>query len=201
MAARPPKVGFIGTGSMGKPMANRILQNFELAVHNRTRLDPDQFGGSFEIVDSPAELASPCYIVVLCLPTIQTHRDVLSGDKSLLPGDRLRIVIHTGTTGPSLAREMEEALAARSMELVDAPISGGPERAARGDLVTMASGPEAALEAARPIIPSYSGKIVDFGPNVGSAQTMKLVNNVLVTSNLVLAAEAMLLGLSSTLYV
>ena len=84
-------------------------------------------------------------------------------------------MIHTGTTGPSLAREMEEALAARSVALIDAPVSGGPERAPRGDLVTMASGPEAALGVARPVIASYSGKIVDFGPKIGSAETMKLV--------------------------
>lgn len=137
MTAHRPKVGFLGVGSMGRPMVDRILLNFDVILFNRSRVRAESLRGEVEFVDSPRELASACDIVFLCLPTLQAHRDILDGEKSLLAGRRARIVVQTGTTGPSLVREMEKTLAARSVALVDVPFSGGPARASRGDLVSM----------------------------------------------------------------
>lgn len=194
-----PVIGFLGVGQIGRPMAERIAKQFKTIVCNRSAAKLEPFRGRAGIAATPRELASRCDIIVACLPTPQSYRDAGFGPDGVVEGDRARIFVHVGTTGSPVVHELEGALAAKSISLLDAPVTGGPLRAAQGNLVTMVAGAEAVLDRARAVIDCYSNKCVYFGPKLGSAQTMKLVNNLIMITNLVLSSEAMVMGVKGGL--
>jgi 2-hydroxy-3-oxopropionate reductase len=194
-----PVVGFLGVGQIGRPMADRIIEKFETVICNRSPGKLDHFRGRAKIATTPRELASNCDIVFACLPTVQAYREASLGTDGVIAGNRAKIFVNVGTTGSPLVHELEAALGARGISLLDAPVTGGPTRAAQGDLVTMVAGAEDVLEQARAVIECYSSRCVYFGPRLGSAQTMKLVNNLVMIANLVLTTEAMVMGVKGGL--
>ncbi len=192
--AEPPVVGFIGLGAIGRPMAERILERFSLVACD---LRPDAcapLAGRARIASTPAEVAAGSDIVFACLPTLGSYREVVSGEAGLLAGGRAGLYVHVGTTGSALVRELESALAGVGVRTLDAPMTGGVPRARDGTLTVMASGPAEAFAAALPVMECYASKIVHLDGGTGSAQILKLINNVLSAANLALAAEALLMG-------
>jgi 3-hydroxyisobutyrate dehydrogenase-like beta-hydroxyacid dehydrogenase len=195
MTAETKTIALIGLGAIGRPMAERIAASGLPLVVCDVR--PEAVAGlpaAVAVAATAGEAAERADIVLACLPSIEAHRRAMTGADGAIHGGRFKTYIHTGTTGSALVHELAAALAARGVETLDAPMTGGVPRARAGTLTVMASGPESALAAARPFLEAYAGTIVYLGARLGAAQVMKLINNMLSAANLAVAAEAMVLG-------
>jgi len=191
-----PRVGFIGLGQQGAPMARRILDaGHPTTLWARRRASLDAFvdtGARFAA--GPAELAADCDVVCVCVVTDADVEEVVTGTGGVLAGLRGGgvVVVHS-TVHPDTCRRLGEVAAARGVFVVDAPVSGGGPAAERGALLVMAGGDADAVEMCRPVFASYADPIAHMGP-LGAGQVAKLLNNVLFTANLATAASAVALG-------
>ncbi len=190
------KAGFIGLGRMGLPMSYRLLNaGFDLTVHNRSQEKVRQ------IVDagakpghSAAETTRETDLLLTCLPDVATVEAVfLDADGIIANAKPGQILIDHSTVGMSTTQACAAAAAAKGALFLDAPISGGTERAANGTLTIMAGGSRAAYDRALPLFAAMGATIRHIGPT-GAGTAVKLVNQLLVGIHTMAAAEAMLLG-------
>ena len=187
------KVGFIGTGSMGLPIALRLIAaGYALVVNDCNPAARKELEGSAEIVPTARDVADRADVVFACLPTLQACRDVAFGPQGLHLGKRMQTYIHLGTTGAPLVQELVAALAPRWV--VDAPITGGAPKARSGNLTSIVSGDAGVLGGCRKLFDAYSSEVIEVSSQPGVAQTMKLVNNIVSATNLAIACEALLVG-------
>ncbi|MDR1487456.1 MAG: NAD(P)-dependent oxidoreductase [Deltaproteobacteria bacterium] len=190
------KVGFIGLGAMGRPMAKR-LQNagFDLFVHD---LMPEAVGEMVSLgsvaKDNPAQIACEAEIICSSLPNSAILMEVATGKNGILstmrPGT---LLIDFSSVEPHLSRRLAEAVEAKGASMLDAPVSGGTAGAANGALTIMVGGRAEDLDKAMIILKQLGKKIIHVGDN-GQGQAMKLVNNLLLGINMAAAAEALTLG-------
>ena len=190
------KIGFIGLGRMGLPMAYNLLKaGLDLTVHNRSRpkvQDIAAAGATAAI--SSAEVTRQCDIVLACLPDIATSEEVFLGPDGVMANARPgQIIVDHSTVGIDTSKACAEAAEAKGAMFLDAPISGGTERAENATLVIMAGGPEEAFAAALSAFDAMGGTVRHTGPT-GTGTTVKLVNQLLVGVHTLVAAEAMLMG-------
>jgi 2-hydroxy-3-oxopropionate reductase len=194
-AAQTPVVGFIGLGAIGSPMAERLVHGgAEVVVFNRSPGPTRRFEGRARIAQSPAEVAERADHVFLCLTNAESYRSVVLGEQGLVHGKRWQTYVHTGTNEVAVVTDMEKILKAHGVATIDSPVTGGVSGAERGVLTAMAAGPRDAWERVKPFVQHYASKLVYLGEVAGTAQTMKLVNNLLSAANLALASEAVVLG-------
>ncbi|WP_193047032.1 NAD(P)-dependent oxidoreductase [Mycolicibacterium baixiangningiae] len=190
------RVGFIGLGSQGAPMARRIAEGgHELTLWARRPASVEPFADTgAKVAGSPAELAAASDLVCLCVVGDDDVRDVVYGDTGVLAGltPGAMIAIHS-TVHPDTCREIAEKAAAQNVSVIDAPVSGGAPAAEQGTLLVMAGGEEEDVEKARPVFASYADPIVHLGP-LGSGQVTKILNNLLFTANLGSALSTLELG-------
>lgn len=189
------KVGFVGTGAMGAVMVRRLLDTgHDVVVHNRTRANAsalEDAGAGW--ADSPAGLASTCEIVLGCMRDGAAIEAVYLGSAGLLAGTRPgQVLVEHGTFAPALARRLAAAAAARSAAFLDAPVTGGPEGARMARLATMVGGDAAALRKVEPLLGAYASTILRVG-GPGSGVELKLVNQLLVSTHMSVAGEAVAL--------
>ncbi len=193
------KIGFIGLGNMGGPMARNLLK----AGHQLTVSDLSQsaVAGLVEAgataAASIAELASSdVEMIITMLPAAPHVKGVYLGEDGLLahvaPHVRL---IDSSTIDPMSARQVAEAAAARGNSLIDAPVSGGTGGATAGTLTFMVGGDKADFDAALPVLQAMGKNIVHCGPT-GNGQVAKVANNMLLAITMIGTAEAMNLGVS-----
>ena len=183
------RVGWLGLGAMGAPMASRLMAGgFRVAAY-----DPHPPAGlDMSIGANAADVARNAD--VLCLMVADAEQLELAlfgrdGAADALPP--WAVVVVFCTVGPDAVR----AAAARlPPELLDAPVSGGPARAARGDLVAMTSGENAAASAALPLLAVLASQVEHFGRDPGTGQAVKMVNQLLAGVHLAAAAEALVLA-------
>jgi 2-hydroxy-3-oxopropionate reductase len=188
-------VGFIGLGSIGGPMAERILQaGHQLHVYDIRPEAMAAFRGRAELSGSPREMADHVDTVLGCLASSDSFREAVLGRDGIVAGHRAKQYVHLGTNGSAVLQELAAGLAAAGIATLDAPMTGGRQRAQQGTLTVMASGPRALFDAAEPFLRCYGSKIVYLGASVGAAQVMKSVNNMLSLTNLVAACEALVVG-------
>ena len=192
-------IGFLGVGAIGQPIAEHILAGHSLIVCDVSEKALSRFHGRVSIANSPAQVASEAETVFACLPTLQSYRDAILGPGGLIEGTRVRSFIQIGTTGPDLAKTMDDALSKRGIASLDAPVSGGTPRARSGTLTVMTSGPRELFDRCEHLLRTFASKVVYLGSSVGSAQTMKLINNLLSASNLAVASEMLVLGVKAGL--
>ncbi|MBS9403663.1 NAD(P)-dependent oxidoreductase [Halomonas sp. TRM85114] len=187
--------GFIGLGTMGRPMALRLLEaGYTLIAHDQRESAVDELvqrGAS--AAGSVEEVSRMAPVVFLSLPMPEVVRKVISGPGGLAESAGSEIVVDLSTTGTQVALEMREVLSAAGKTLVDCPISGGAEGAAAGTLALMLAGPEQAVERLETPLRNL-GKVFRVGDAAGQGQTMKVINNLLSTAALTITAEAMVLG-------
>ncbi|GAB4191075.1 MAG: NAD(P)-dependent oxidoreductase [Wenzhouxiangellaceae bacterium] len=174
------RAGFIGLGAMGAPMAEHLAQHGWLqAVWNRTA------DTAIAVADrcgchAAAELsviAQSCDVILLC---VSADNDVTAVIDALEPGLRPgQIVVDHSTVAPATSQRIAARLAEKSVQFLDAPVSGGVEGARNGQLSVMIGGDSDILERIRPLLQSYSARIMHMGP-VGNGQATKAVNQVLV---------------------
>jgi 3-hydroxyisobutyrate dehydrogenase-like beta-hydroxyacid dehydrogenase len=182
--------GFIGLGSQGAPMAQRMIDaGFETWLWARRPETLAPYAGTkAKTAASIAQLGAACDHVGIC---VVDDAGVEQTCAALLPAMRpgSRLVIHA-TILPATCIKLEAQCAARGIRLLDAPVSGGAPGATAGTLTVMVGGDAQTLEAARPVFESFAGLIIHLGP-IGAGQNAKLINNTLMAANLGLADAAL----------
>jgi 3-hydroxyisobutyrate dehydrogenase len=195
------RIGFIGLGSMGGPMAANLLEApFELTVHNRTRSKEESLAeaGARRAPD-PGTTAVNAEIVITMVTADSDVEEVLFGPKGVVDGARPgTLVIDMSTIAPTSARSLADRLSQRGLEMLDAPVSGGTEGAENGMLSIFVGGDESQLERARPIFDALGSTVTHFGPS-GSGQLAKAVNQVIVGGTFLAVAEGLALAVEAGL--
>ncbi|MFI1212992.1 NAD(P)-dependent oxidoreductase [Streptomyces sp. NPDC020802] len=190
------RVGFIGLGSQGGAMARRIVEaGHETTLWARRRATLAPFADTAaKTAGSPAELASASDLVCLCVVDDADVEQVVTGLDGVLAGLRRGgvIAIHS-TVHPDTCRRLEARARTSGVHVLDAPVSGGGRAAERGSLLVMAGGDPQVFAYCRPVFAAYGDPVVHLGP-IGSGQIAKLLNNLLFTAQLGLAADALALG-------
>ena len=190
------KVGFIGLGSQGGPMARRIVEGgYETTLWARRPASVEPFADTpAKVAESPADLAAASDLVCLCVVGDADIEELTGGEDGLLaamkPGGI--IAIHS-TVHPDTCRELAKQAESHGVSVVDAPVSGGGGAAAEGRLLVMVGGGDEVVERCRPVFETYADPVVHMG-ELGSGQTTKLLNNLLFTANLGTAAAALSLA-------
>ncbi len=190
------RVGFIGLGSQGGPMARRIIDAgypTTLWARRPAALKP-YADTAAKTAGSPAELAAHSDLVCLCVVGDADVEQVVGGAHGVLSALQAGSVIAVhSTVHPNTVRTLAEKAAAHDVSVIDAPVSGGGPAAADGRLLVMVGGDVTTVERCRPVFETYAGPVVHLG-ELGSGQTTKLLNNLLFTANAGTAASVLALG-------
>lgn len=195
-------LGFVGLGRMGGPMAGRLMD----AGHDLAVFDTAEAAMAALVArgarrcGSPAEVASAAELVFASLPTPDVVKLVALGEGGVLRGNRVATFVDLSTTGPRVAVQVAEEFArgGTGRVTVDAPVSGGVSGAERGTLAVMVSCPRRTFEELEPVFQVF-GKPFFLGEKPGSAQTMKLANNLLAAAALAVSSEAIVMGVKAGL--
>jgi 3-hydroxyisobutyrate dehydrogenase-like beta-hydroxyacid dehydrogenase len=193
-------IGFIGLGKMGFPMARRLIEaKHQLVVFDQRREAVDKLVAlGAQAASSPKEVADRAESVLASLPSLQASLEVATGAGGVIEGKRIRRFVDLSTVGSQMAARIHDLLAGRNIVQLDSPVSGGVGGAEKGTLAVIVSGPRADFELAKPAL-DVIGKVFFIGEKPGSAQTMKLANNLLSATAVVATSEAVVMGVKSGL--
>lgn len=192
-------VGFIGLGTMGRPMVKNLLsRGFEVVVHDSVTAAIETLVNDGAVpAGSPQEVAARCEVIITMLPTPADVEEVVLGKGGLIHGASPgTLFIDMSTIDPFVTRKVAAILAARGFRMLDAPVGRTSIHAAQGKLLIMVGGDVADVETARPIFDALGDKVVHCGP-VGSGVVVKLVNNYLSTVTAVVTSEALVMGVKA----
>jgi 3-hydroxyisobutyrate dehydrogenase-like beta-hydroxyacid dehydrogenase len=190
------RVGFIGLGLMGTPLALNILKGgFELTVWNRTaaKAEPLVAAGAIR-ANTISELAGSSDVVITMLTEAAASESVICGKDGIVdhapPG---LIVVDMGSIAPEMSRSIAERAKRRGVRMLDAPVTGNPKVAEAGKLGVMIGGEKETVDYVRPLLEKVSAVIVHAGPS-GAGSTLKLVNNLIMGVAIEAVAEALVLA-------
>ncbi|MCH1558945.1 MAG: NAD(P)-dependent oxidoreductase [Alphaproteobacteria bacterium] len=174
------KIGFIGLGNMGKPLAERLLKKYQLYVYDLDTKNLKYFLDKGAIACSnPSDLARNTSRIFLCLPTSIVVEKVIYGESGLLETASKGSFIIDMTTGePEISRKISKALQSKEINFIDAPVSGGPKGANQGNIAIMVGGTKTQFSTIKPIMDDISSNIFYAG-EVGSGHSIKAGNNLL----------------------
>jgi 2-hydroxy-3-oxopropionate reductase len=193
----PDRVGFVGLGIMGGPMARNLVRaGHELVLHNRTRRKAEELAaeGGAEVADSPAEVARKGAVTITMLPGPPEVEEAVTGETGLLEGAAEgSLIVDISTSSPALARELARTARERGVGMLDAPVSGGDVGATEGTLSIMVGGEEQDFERAKPLFEALGKTVTHLGP-VGAGQVTKAANQVVVALTIEAISEALVLG-------
>jgi 3-hydroxyisobutyrate dehydrogenase-like beta-hydroxyacid dehydrogenase len=189
------RVGFVGLGDQGGPIARRIIEaGFTTTVWARRPASLERFGATPRVAESRVALGAASDLVGICVVNDDDVRAVALGPEGVLagmaPGSIL--AIHS-TIHPDTVAEVASWAGERGVAVIDAPVSGGGASAGAGELLVMVGGDAAILEQCREVLSSFASNIIHLGP-LGSGQVAKGINNMAFTASLGLALEATDLG-------
>ncbi|HTI80280.1 MAG TPA: NAD(P)-dependent oxidoreductase [Acetobacteraceae bacterium] len=188
------KVGFIGVGNMGGPMCRNIIRNtnHDVVVFD---LNPAAIKACTDLGatagTSAAQVAADCDVVFTSLPMPRNVEEVAATIAANAKAGA--VYIDLSTNSPATARRVHEAMQAKDIQMLEAPVSGGVSRATDGTIVIMVGGDTAVFDAQLPLLKSFSGEVVHVG-EIGMGSVAKLVNNMLAFCNAAAAAEALMIG-------
>jgi 3-hydroxyisobutyrate dehydrogenase len=197
----PGTVGFIGLGAMGGPMAQNLVKHgFSLVVHD---VDPAKAElwrtRGARVVGSAADVAAGVERTISMVETTAQAESVIAGERGLMHTARSgHVVISMSTIDPLVARRLADRLATQGVAMLDAPVSGGTERAASGELSIIVGGAPETVAACQDLFHAMGARVFHVG-GLGQGLAMKLVNNMLVQVNTVAVAEALVLGVKAGL--
>jgi 3-hydroxyisobutyrate dehydrogenase-like beta-hydroxyacid dehydrogenase len=193
-------IGFIGLGKMGFPMARRLIEaGHQLVVFDQRKEVMDQLvAKGAKAASSPKDVADRTETVMASLPSLQASLDVAAGKDGVIEGERVKRFVDLSTVGSQMAVRIHDLLAKRNLVQLDSPVSGGVGGAEKGTLAIMVSGPRTDFEAVKPAL-GVIGKVFFIGEKPGSAQTMKLANNLLSATAMVATSEAVVMGVKAGL--
>jgi len=189
------RVGYVGVGNMGAALARRLLLGFEVVVFD---LDAAAVAGLVAegavACSGLGEMAARCEVILLCLPSSVEVRAALFGEGGLAASARPGTLFVDQTTGdPAATREMAADMAGRGLELVDAPVSGGPGGAAAGTVAIMVGGTAAQYARVLGVLSVISPRVFHAGA-VGCGHMVKLVNNLVSATQSLVSLEALSLA-------
>ena len=195
------KIGFIGLGIMGRPMALNLLKaGFNVIAYNRTKEKVNaivEAGGKEGL--TPKEVAENSDIIISIVADTPDVQDVILGEGSAIQGVKEgSVVIDMSTISPSVTKEIASKLKEKNVEMLDAPVSGGDVGAINGTLSIMVGGNSATLDRCKPIFEAMGKSITHCGSN-GMGQTTKLCNQILVSVTNMAVSEAVLFAQKSGL--
>jgi 3-hydroxyisobutyrate dehydrogenase len=195
------KVGFVGLGTMGAPMARNLMNaGFDVTVHNRTRDKEEPLAKlGAQRAEAPADAARGADVVVVMVADTPDVEQVLFGDNGVASGaDAGTIVVDMSTISPDATRTFAERLGTKGVRLVDAPVSGGSEGADKGTLTIMCGGETEDVERVRPVLDALGSKITHIGP-IGSGQLTKATNQIIIAGYFLGVAEGVVFALKAGL--
>ena len=187
------KIGLIGLGIMGKPMAKNLLKaGYELWVNNRRQGPMEELAACGAHAATRKELAENAEVIITMLPNGPQVREVILGDviKDMRPG---QIFIDCSSISPVVSKEIAAALAEKGVEMLDAPVSGGEPKAIDGTLSFMVGGKQAVFDRCKEILGAMGASVTRCG-EVGAGNTTKLANQIIVACNIQAVAEAFTLA-------
>ncbi len=195
---KPEKIGFIGLGQMGGPMATNIAKGgFDLSVYDKAGTQ-DRAPEGTQIIGDTAALARATDTIFVSVPDGKASLSVV--DEIVATTERrVKVVIDLSTIGPAAAREAAKRCSAAGVVYMDAPVSGGQGGAVAGTIAVMLSGPKAVKEAHEDVLRSFAKNPFHVGEEAGQGQALKILNNYLSGTALAATSEAMLYGLSQGL--
>ena len=193
-------IGFVGLGKMGFPMARRLIEaKHQLVVFDQRKEAVEKLVAlGAQAASSPKDVADRTETVMASLPSLQASLDVATGKDGVIEGKRVRRFVDLSTIGSQMAVRICDLLARRNLVQLDSPVSGGVGGAEKGTLAVMVSGPHADFETVKPAL-DVIGKVFFIGEKPGSAQTMKLANNLLSATAIVATSEAVVMGVKAGL--
>jgi 2-hydroxy-3-oxopropionate reductase len=189
-------IGFIGLGIMGRPMARNLLKaGYSLVVHSRSRGPVDEIAGAGAKVGiSPRDVAAQCDVLITMLPNSPDVEQVVLGRDGVIEGARPGLILlDMSTISPLVSQKIGAALAAKSVQVLDAPVSGGERGAIDGALSIMVGGDRAVFDKVLPIFQAMGKTITHLGP-LGAGGFTKLANQIIVAVNLTALGEALTLA-------
>jgi 2-hydroxy-3-oxopropionate reductase len=190
------KIGFIGLGIMGKPMAKNLIKaGYSLVVNdiNKEAVAELVASGAAEAA-SAKEVASQSDVVVTMLPNSPHVQTVVLGEGGVIEGAKEGlVVVDMSSISPIVSREVAAELAKKGVVMLDAPVSGGEPKAKDGTLAIMVGGPEETFKQVEPILQVMGGSVTLVG-EIGSGNTTKLANQIMVAANIAGMSEALVLA-------
>lgn len=190
------KIGFIGTGIMGMPMAKNLLASgLSLTVLERRTGSADQLvAKGAQTARTPREVAEQSDVVLTMLPDSPQVRDVALGADGIIDAGRDGLVyVDMSSIDPAVTREVSEKMHETGAVMIDAPVSGGEPKAIDGTLSFMVGGPVEAVEAVEPILRVMGSSVVRVG-EIGAGNVAKLANQAIVATNIAVVAEALVMA-------
>ena len=191
------KIGFIGLGIMGKPMAKNLLKaGYELIVSDKFAKDAvaELAAAGAATAKTNAEAAAQADVLITMVPNSPQVEEALFGEngaaETLRPGS---IVLDCSSINPVSSREISEKLAKKGVEMMDAPVSGGEPKAIDGTLAFMVGGKPEVFVKVKPLLEKMGASVVLCG-DIGAGNVTKLCNQIVVAVNIAAVAEAMTLG-------
>ena len=191
-----PKIGFIGLGIMGKPMAGHLIDaGYDLVVHNRNRDAVDELVGKGAAeAYSGKEVAEQSDIVITMLPDSPDVESVALGEGGIIEGAHEGLIfVDMSTIAPSVTAQVGEVLAQKGVQSLDAPVSGGDIGAQNATLSIMVGGDEDTFNTVKPLFDVMGQSAVLCGP-LGAGQTVKACNQILVAVTIAGVSEALTMG-------
>jgi 2-hydroxy-3-oxopropionate reductase len=187
------KVGFIGLGIMGRPMASHLIKGgHEVYLHSRSGVPEDLAQAGGRACGSPREVAEAADVIITMVPDTPHVEEVLFGEggvaEGLSPG---KTVVDMSSISPIATKEFAKRIGEKGCDYLDAPVSGGEVGAKNAALTIMVGGPEAAFERVRPLFELMGKNITLVGGN-GDGQTAKVANQIVVALTIEAVAEALL---------
>lgn len=190
------KIGFIGLGIMGKPMAKNLLKaGHELVVFDVIKDNVEQLTvDGAKAAESSKEVAQECRLIITMLPNSPHVISVIMGENGILEGASSgSIIVDMSSIAPLASQEIEKACAAKGVKLIDAPVSGGEPKAIDGTLSIMVGGDEDVFKEVYEVLMCMGASAVHCG-TIGAGNTTKLANQVIVALNIAAVSEAFMLS-------
>lgn len=188
------KIGFIGLGIMGRPMAKNLIKaGYELVVYDVVAEAVSELVASgAERGENPADVTARAgEFIVTMLPNSNHVQEVVAGENGILSACKSgQVVVDMSSISPIVSRELDVLLREKGVDMLDAPVSGGQEKAEQGTLAIMVGGKESVFERAKELL-SKMGATVTLVGDIGAGQTTKLVNQIIVGINISAIAEGM----------
>ncbi len=190
------KIGFVGLGIMGGPMAKNLMEaGYELVLYNRTKEKAEEIAADgTTVAGSPKEVVESCGIIITMLPDSPDVEAVVAGEDGILEGIKEgSLIVDMSTISPVVTKELAAKVEEREASMLDAPVSGGDVGAQGGTLSIMVGGSEEDFERAKPLFDVMGQTVTHVGP-VGAGQVVKAANQIVVALTIEAVSEALVLG-------
>lgn len=194
-------LGFIGLGNMGFYMASNLIKEGEkLAIYDINPAAMERFPEDSVVrCSSPKEVANISKVVLTSLPTPEVVKTVALGEEGIISGSKIETYIDLSSSGREVSQYVGEQMLLKNIGVLDAPVSGGVPGAQNGTITIMAAGEQKLYLKQKELLEKFSKKVFFVDNTVGSAQVMKVINNLLSSTALAVTSEAMVLGVKAGL--